>query len=151
MMQPLTQKQQVRLESKMDVALPFVHADPDRILEVLVNLVDNAIKFAPSGGSVVLNASQAEGDPEFAYLSVAETGRGISPAAAPRRWERWFGYRYNSRKGRWRHWQSSGTAEKLQDRLRALKEVFLAVAAGVGESGFYAKRFPLLRFQTSWR
>ena len=26
-----------------------------------------------------------------------------------------------------------------------------AVAAGVGESGFYAKRFPLLRFQTSWR
>ncbi len=28
---------------------------------------------------------------------------------------------------------------------------FLAVAAGVGESGFYAKRFPLLRFQTSWR
>jgi signal transduction histidine kinase len=79
MMQPMAQKQQVRLESKLEADLAFVQADPDRILEVLVNLVDNAIKFTPSGGSVIVNGSQVEGDPEFAYLSVADTGRGIGP------------------------------------------------------------------------
>jgi sigma-B regulation protein RsbU (phosphoserine phosphatase) len=90
MMQPLANKQHVRLESKMDAELPFVHADPDRILEVLVNLVDNAIKFTPSGGSIVVNASQVEGDPEFAYLSVADTGRGVSPEALPLIFERLY-------------------------------------------------------------
>ena len=46
---------------------------------------------------------------------------------------------------------SPAQQQQLEDRLRTLKGAFLAVAAGVGESGFYAKRFPLLRFQTSWR
>jgi signal transduction histidine kinase len=77
MMQPLAQQQGIRLESNLDSVLPFIHADPDRILEVLINLVDNALKFTPSGGSVMVNASQVEGDKEFAYLSVADTGRGI--------------------------------------------------------------------------
>jgi sigma-B regulation protein RsbU (phosphoserine phosphatase) len=90
MMQPLAQQQQVRLEGKIDSALPFVHADPDRILEVLVNLVDNAIKFTPSGGSVVVNASQVEGDKEFAYISVADTGRGIGAESLPLIFERLY-------------------------------------------------------------
>ncbi len=90
MMQPLAQKQQIRLESKMDAGLPFVQADPDRILEVLVNLVDNAIKFTPSGGSIAVKASVVEADPEFAYLSVADTGRGISPEALPLIFERLY-------------------------------------------------------------
>ena len=90
MMQPLAQQQHVRLESKMVAGLPFVHADPDRILEVLVNLVDNAIKFTPSGGSVIVNACQVEGDPDFAYLSVADTGRGISPESLPLIFERLY-------------------------------------------------------------
>ena len=78
MMQPLAQQQRIRLESKCDGSLPFIHADPDRVLEVLVNLVDNAIKFTPAGGSIVVSASQVEGDKEFAYISVADSGRGIS-------------------------------------------------------------------------
>jgi len=39
---------------------------------------------------------------------------------------------------------SPAQQQQLEDRLRTLKGAFLAVAAGVGESGFYAKRFPLL-------
>jgi len=90
MMQPLAQKQQVRLQSKMDTGIPFVNADPDRILEVLVNLVDNAIKFTPSGGSITVNACGAEGDPDFAYISVADSGRGISPESLPLIFERLY-------------------------------------------------------------
>jgi signal transduction histidine kinase len=90
MMQPLAQKQQVRLQSKMDTGIPFVNADPDRVLEVLVNLVDNAIKFTPSGGSITVNACGVEGDPEFAYISVADSGRGISPESLPLIFERLY-------------------------------------------------------------
>ena len=90
MMQPLAQKQHVRLESKLEAGLAFVHADPDRILEVLVNLVDNAIKFTPSGGSVVVSASAVAADPQFAYFSVTDTGRGISAEALPLIFERLY-------------------------------------------------------------
>jgi len=90
MMQPLAQQQQIRLEGKLEESLPFVHADPDRVLEVLVNLVDNALKFTPSGGCVVVNASRVEGDQSFAYLSVADTGCGISAEALPLIFERLY-------------------------------------------------------------
>jgi hypothetical protein len=61
--------------------LPLVYADPDRILEVLINLVDNAIKFTPADGAVMLQANRVEADPGFVYVAVSDTGRGISPEA----------------------------------------------------------------------
>ena len=45
MMTPTAQGRQVGLEMGLDSRIPLVHADPDRILEVLINLADNAIKF----------------------------------------------------------------------------------------------------------
>ncbi len=90
MLQPQAQKQRIRLESKLDAALPLIQADPDRVLEVLINLVDNALKFTPSGGSVTVNASRVEGDKEFAYISVADTGRGIGPESLALIFERLY-------------------------------------------------------------
>ncbi|HET6764701.1 MAG TPA: ATP-binding protein [Longimicrobiaceae bacterium] len=51
-----------------------VFADPDRILQVLTNLVSNAIKFSPSGAEVALSAELRNGDVRFA---VADQGRGV--------------------------------------------------------------------------
>ena len=90
MMQPQAQQQRIRVESKLDPLLPLVHADPDRILEVLINLVDNALKFTPPGGSVVVSTSRVEGDTEFAYLSVADSGRGIGPESLALIFERLY-------------------------------------------------------------
>ncbi|MBV9775395.1 MAG: response regulator, partial [Gemmatimonadetes bacterium] len=50
--------------------------DPDRIVQVLINLVANAIKFSPRGGTVWLNAQLDGGDVRF---SVRDLGRGIPP------------------------------------------------------------------------
>src|SRR5258708_1237786 len=90
MMQPLAQQKQVRLDSQVNALLPFVHADPDRILEVLVNLVDNGIKFTPPGGSVTVKACLVETDPDFVYVTVTDTGRGIGPEALPLIFERLY-------------------------------------------------------------
>lgn len=81
MMRPTAQNKGVGLEVGIDSRVPLLLADPDRILEVLINLMDNAIKFTPSDGGVTIKACVQETDPDLVYVSVCDTGRGISPEA----------------------------------------------------------------------
>ena len=90
MMKAAADQKKIKLETTVDPAIPLVYADPDRILEVLINLIDNGIKFTPEGGEVNVNASMVETDPSAVYISVTDTGRGISSQALPRVFERLF-------------------------------------------------------------
>ncbi len=81
MLRPTAAAKKIGVEIAVDQRVPLVHADPDRTLEVLINLLDNAIKFTPPGGSVVVKACLVEADPEWVYVSVSDTGVGISPEA----------------------------------------------------------------------
>jgi len=63
----------------LDTRIPFVYADADRVLHVLINLIDNGIKFTPPEGSVLVKACMVEADPNVVYVSVSDTGCGISP------------------------------------------------------------------------
>lgn len=81
MMRPTAEAKGVGLEVGLDHRIPLLFADPDRILEVLINLIDNAIKFTPSDGAVTVKACVQETDPSIVYVSVCDTGRGISPEA----------------------------------------------------------------------
>ena len=51
----------------------------DRILEILINLIDNAIKFTPMDGAVTVRASRMRSDPDFVCISVSDTGPGVTP------------------------------------------------------------------------
>ncbi len=90
MLRPTANEKKVGLEIGLDQRLPLVQADPDRVLEVLINLVDNAIKFTPADGAVMLQASMVEADPESVYISVSDTGRGIGPEAKALIFERLY-------------------------------------------------------------
>ncbi|HYO50066.1 MAG TPA: ATP-binding protein [Chloroflexia bacterium] len=69
-------------------SLPCAYADPDRIEQVLVNLLHNAIKFNHPGGSVLLRAGRHEG--EWVRVSVEDTGVGIPAEDMPRIFERFY-------------------------------------------------------------
>jgi signal transduction histidine kinase len=90
MLRPTADEKRVGLEIGLDQRLPLVHADPDRVLEVLINLVDNAIKFTPPDGAVMIQASLVDADPESVYISVSDTGRGIGPEAKALIFERLY-------------------------------------------------------------
>jgi two-component system, NtrC family, sensor histidine kinase KinB len=55
-LQVSARSQQVPLEQRMAINLPLVEADDEKIIRVLQNLLDNAIKFSPSGGTVTVGA-----------------------------------------------------------------------------------------------
>jgi two-component system, OmpR family, phosphate regulon sensor histidine kinase PhoR len=67
------------------------HADGDRLRQVLIDLVDNAIKYTPEGGRVTIDARPATLDGHPAVdLAVADTGIGIPSQDVPRLTERFF-------------------------------------------------------------
>ena len=74
-----------------------VQADADRIQQVLVNLLDNAIRFAPRASTVTVLIAQIPG---FAKVSVSDHGPGLTPAEQARVFERFYrGDRSRTRQG----------------------------------------------------
>lgn len=74
-----------------DAAEPcLIHADPHRILQVLLNLIENAIKFTPSGGLITVKARKAIDSVDVALVTVTDTGCGITEQARPLVFERLF-------------------------------------------------------------
>jgi PAS domain S-box-containing protein len=66
----------IEFKSDLDPRLPIVVGDRDRLIQVVSNLVSNAIKYSPDGGTVTLS-TRSEGG--FALVSVTDTGLGIPP------------------------------------------------------------------------
>jgi signal transduction histidine kinase len=73
---PQATAKRIQLRSSLPADLPHIQADEDRITQVLVNLVANAIQYTPEGGDVTISA--ARHDDEI-HISVKDTGIGIPP------------------------------------------------------------------------
>lgn len=71
---PLAQSKAISIEFKLPLEPVFVICDPDEIKRVFQNLVDNALKFTPHGGSVQV---RVETSSERVVIAIVDTGRGI--------------------------------------------------------------------------
>jgi signal transduction histidine kinase/ActR/RegA family two-component response regulator len=94
--QSLAAKTSVIIRTDLSPALPPIEADPERVLEVLENLVGNAIKFTSAGGTVTVGASAREGEILF---WVKDTGSGISPEQLPHLFDRFWQANKRDRRG----------------------------------------------------
>ncbi|MDJ0702385.1 MAG: response regulator [Leptolyngbyaceae cyanobacterium MO_188.B28] len=81
-------KKQIQVETKMSRHLPELFVDGRRIYQVLINLLDNAVKFTPEGGSITLEVSlqahpttpeSIDSSPNYLRFAVKDTGIGIAP------------------------------------------------------------------------
>ncbi|MDX1913036.1 MAG: two-component regulator propeller domain-containing protein [Saprospiraceae bacterium] len=91
-LQSLANSQNLILRLESEHAKVIMDYDADRILQVVHNLVSNAIKFTPSGGKVTLrlNVESDHSKEKYALLTVQDTGVGISPEELPHLFDRFF-------------------------------------------------------------
>ena len=88
-MQPRAETRQVKLAAEVARDLRRAKADHDRLSQIILNLVENAVKYTPDGGSVTVHASNAASGGVI-VVDVTDTGIGIPPADLPRITERFY-------------------------------------------------------------
>jgi two-component system OmpR family sensor kinase len=123
----------VRMEAPPD--LPPVHADPDRLTQVLLNLLDNALKYSPPGGKVTVTVAPAAG---AVRIEVRDRGIGIPAQDLPHVGERFF----RSDKARSRAQGGSGLGLAIARALVELHGGTLHVDSQVGQGTTVALVLP---------
>ena len=80
----------VMLRTNVPADLPPVFGDPARIKQILINLIENAIKFTAAKGEVTLSSQIDDQDSDFVCVAVADNGCGISPEGTKKIFDRLF-------------------------------------------------------------
>ena len=117
------------LQSNIDLGVEAqpvtVHADPSLLDDLLGNLVDNALKYTPQGGSVTVSAGRLNGKP---FLAVEDTGPGIPEADRQRVRQRF--YRLPNSPG-----HGSGLGLAIVDEIARLYGAAVSIGSGVQGTG----------------
>lgn len=95
-LRPLVEEKGIVLDLQIEIDLPKVLADRERIQQTLSNLVGNAIKFSPVGSKIVV---AVRSDPEGAVVSVLDAGSGIAVEDLPRVFDRYWQSSRTNRQG----------------------------------------------------
>jgi len=74
---PQVDGKSIQIEMEIEKDLPSVYGDRERIIQILINLVGNAIKFTPEGGTIYVSAKPFDGDGNMVAVSVRDSGIGI--------------------------------------------------------------------------
>jgi len=84
---PKARATNVSLETDADASLPDINADSHRTIQVFGNLLENALRYTPSGGHIILSARSASNGIEF---RVRDSGPGISESDLPHIFDRFY-------------------------------------------------------------
>lgn len=114
------QRHDHKMKLRLEPDLPAIVADRERVLQVMMNIVSNSIKYTPNGGHILVSAGR---DGDRVWMQVDDDGIGIPPKDRPRIFERF--YRVDKARSR----QSGGTglglsiAKEIVDRHEGVLEL----------------------------
>jgi two-component system phosphate regulon sensor histidine kinase PhoR len=127
----------IQLATEIPNGMLSVETDQRALEQVLSNLVDNAVKYCPTGASVKLRAANGDG---LVRLTVEDTGPGISEAHLPRLFERF--YRVDA--GRSRDVGGTGLGLSIVKHMVEAMGGDVTVRSTVGKGSAFEVRLPLV-------
>jgi two-component system phosphate regulon sensor histidine kinase PhoR len=135
---PLARKENISISADLPPSPLDIDADADELMQILMNLIDNGIKFNRPGGRVTLRAAQEEGN---ARIDVEDTGTGIALDDQPRVFERFF------RVDKARTTQKGGTGLGLAivKHIVENRGGSVTVASAPGQGSVFTVRLPMPR------
>jgi PAS domain S-box-containing protein len=78
---------QIQIEMMLESEVDMILGDAARLQQVVWNLLSNAVKFTPEGGQIRVQLARVSGSPDFAQLSITDTGKGIKSEFLPHLFE----------------------------------------------------------------
>ena len=124
------------VDKSISDGLPMIWADRDRMAQILVNILDNAVKFTPSGGKISISAVQD--DSGFVVVKVTDTGIGIQKSEIPRLGERF----YRADKTRSREMGGTGLGLSIVKHLIKAHNGSIDIESQVGKGTTVSLAFP---------
>lgn len=128
--------QRVEIVVESAASLPPIMVDPERLEQILFNLINNAVRHSPPGGLIHLSAAQ---DGDSIRIDVADTGEGIAPDELNLIWDRFYRGK-NAKDAR-----GSGIGLSLVRELTEAMGGQVCVASTLGEGAQFTLRFPIAR------
>ncbi|WP_455389162.1 GAF domain-containing sensor histidine kinase, partial [Petrachloros mirabilis] len=86
---PLTAEKSILLEAQVPTVLPRIQGDRDKLAQILTNLIGNATKFTPAGGTILVKTEVSEAS-NMLQICVSDTGCGIPQDELPKVFEKFF-------------------------------------------------------------
>lgn len=134
--QVMATEREITLTCQEAPALPLITADPKRLTQIVDNLIHNALKYTPAGGTVIVSAAQPT--PQEVVLNVADDGPGIDPAEHARIFHLF--YRSPSQQ---RLHQGMGIGLALARRMAQRHGGDLTVQSTLGHGATFSLRLPV--------
>jgi signal transduction histidine kinase len=136
---PQAHQAQVNLRAEIG-PLTTLTGDEDRLVQAFANLVDNALKFTPANGEVVIRAGQAAGQVE---VSISDTGPGIPAEDLPRIFDRF----YQTDKSRSRERRGSGLGLSIASEIIQAHRGTITIRSLPGKGSTFIVTLPATRFE----
>ena len=127
--------------------LPAISADANALRRALCAITENAIKYTPEGGRVILRAYPDKRDANYLVIEIIDNGRGIQSDEIPRIFERFYRGRVNDKSGSGDAQNVSGVGLGLHLARELIEEMngTISVASSPGNGSTFTVRLPVWR------
>jgi two-component system phosphate regulon sensor histidine kinase PhoR len=135
-MKAIARRKQVQIETRLQDGLPAMLADPDRIRQILFNLLGNAIKYTTEGDRVEV---ETEGDEKHVRFIISDHGPGVPEADLPRL----FDLYHRTEEARQSRTKGLGLGLFIVKSLVDLHHGRITVESGLGKGTKFTVQFPV--------